>query len=438
VKLRVLVFLAACGTAPVARPVAPTPAPVAKPARVVPLPDGPRKPKLAIDWAATHVTGDEEALALWHQIAPTGADWDEKLPEIPTDKPVARALAIALLRGGNFRCPAVVTTHNCRRHAFDLEPPRPTDGLDAPCLRRLLALWSIDQLEPADRPAVRAELLDIVQVPPPESQLISAVFQTLNEGDHDEQMVFYEAAWRAGQRDLVNATIGNLDEPHLLEAVTRLHIDGALEILSAEAHRATYLAAVTDEQLGAKVRIQAMTELAAAEQKPSFDVTSALINAASSADCAVAASAARTLEQRGDRRFVPARPKLHTDKALMRGLCVLASYEGLQRADETSLLASYIPARGLERISVTYDPLAEIDTDGDGDPHTQHETTLVPRAEAVVPEVEDLARAMAHCTGTTCSSDDREYRFSFRAGELFRLEIADRPPCLDKPEIPAP
>ena len=46
---------------------------------------------------------------------------------------------------------------------------------------------------------------------------------------------------------MASITIGNLDEPHLLEAVTRLHIDGALEILSAEAHRATYLAAVTDE-----------------------------------------------------------------------------------------------------------------------------------------------------------------------------------------------
>ena len=341
-----------------------------------------------------------------------------------------------MLRGGNFKCPAVVTTHNCKRHAFDLEPPQPTDGLDAPCLRRLLALWSIDQLDPQDRPQVRDALLDIVQLPPPESQLIAAVFQTLNEGDHDEQLVFYEAAWAAGQRDLVNATIGNLDEAHLIEAVTRLHIDGALEILSAEAHRATYLAAVTDEHLAPKVRSQAITELAAAEPKLSFDVRSALIAAASSPDCGVAAMAARTLDQRGEHRYVPSRPKVRTQAALMRGLCVLASYEGLQRADESSLLASYVPARGLERIAVTYDPLAEVDTDGDGDPHTQHETTLVPRAEVVVPDVEDLAHAMAHCTGTTCTSDDREYRFSFRGGELFRLEIVDRPPCLDKPEIP--
>jgi len=220
--------------------------------------------------------------------------------------------------------------------------------------------------------------------------------------------------------------------------VTRLHIDGALEILSAEAHRSTYLAAIGDEQLAARTRTNAITELAAAEPKLSFDVKSALIAATSSADCTVAAAAARALEEKGLKQYLPVRPKLHTDKALLRGLCVLASYEALQHADEPSLLATYVPARGLERVAVSYDVFSEVDTDGDGDPHTQHETTLVPRAEAVIPDSEDVARAMTHCTGTTCASDDREYRFTFKAGELYRLEIIERPPCLDKPEVPAP
>ncbi len=438
-RLCLFALLAACGTAPIAPPVAPPPvAPIVVAPAPRPLEDDRPKPKLAIDWRTTKVTTDEEALALWQKIAPTGADWDDKLAEIPTDKPVARALAIALLHGGNFACPAIVTTHNCKRHAFDLEPPKPTDGFDAPCLRRLLALWSIDQLEAGDRTTVRSDLLDIVRLPPPESQLISAVFQTLNEGDHDEQMLFYETAWDAKQRDLVNANIGNLDEPHLIEAVTRLHIDGALEILSAQAHRAAYLAALTDEQLATKTRTMAIGELATSEEKLSFDVKSALIAATASPNCAVAAVAARTLEQKGLKQYLPTRPKIRTEKAMMRGLCVLASYEALQQADESSLLISYVPARGLERVTVSYDPLGEVDTDGDGDPHTVHTTLLVPRAEVVVPDVEDLARAMTACTGTKCASDDREYRFTFKGGELTRLEIADRPPCLDIPDVSRP
>ena len=66
---------------------------------------------------------------------------------------------------------------------------------------------------------------------------------------------------------------------------------------------------------------------------------------------------------------------------------------------------------------------------GDGDPHTVHTTELVPRTEAVLPELEDLVRAMQHCTGAICVSDEHEFRFVWTRGELSRIELADRPPC---------
>jgi hypothetical protein len=121
----------------------------------------------------------------------------------------------------------------------------------------------------------------------------------------------------------------------------------------------------------------------------------------------------------------------------MRAVCVLASYEALQQADEPSLLSTYLPARGLERITITYDPLSDTDTDADGDPHTTHTAELVARGDAVLPELEDLVRAMQHCTGAICVSDDHEFRFVWApagkpgGGEvvLSRIELADRPPC---------
>lgn len=426
------VLLAACAAAPAPRPVVVAEAPVAaKPKQIEPIPETHYQPKLAIDWAHTKVHSDEEALALWAKIAPTGADWDEKLPEIPGDQPVAKALALALLHGGNFACPAVITTHNCKKQAFDVEAPKPTEGFDAPCLRRLLALWAIDHLEPSDRPAVRDAYLAIAQLPPPESQLVSAVLQTLPPNDGDEQWLFLEAAWAAGQRELVNAHIGMLDESRLIAAVTRDHIDGALQVLSAEGYRSTFLAAVSDEKLDPKARIDAMNELVTSEDKLSFDVKSALIAATDSPDCGVAAAAARQLETRGIKTYLPTRPKLRNDKAMLRGLCVLASYEAGQKADESSLLPSYVPARGLTRVTVSYDPLSDVDTDGDGDPHTRHEAELVARKDVMLPDPSDMAAAFKHCKGTTCVSDDREYRFTFKAGELTQLEVAERPPCLD-------
>ena len=122
----------------------------------------------------------------------------------------------------------------------------------------------------------------------------------------------------------------------------------------------------------------------------------------------------------------------------MRALCVLASYEAASRNDEPSLLGTYVPAKGLERVTVTYDALATVDTDGDGDPHTQRTVELAPRdATLVVPEVEDMIRAFTRCTGTTCTSEDREYHFVTRPGgsgvQLGRLEIIERPPCSNRP-----
>lgn len=118
---------------------------------------------------------------------------------------------------------------------------------------------------------------------------------------------------------------------------------------------------------------------------------------------------------------------------MLRALCVLASYEPLRRPDEPSLLATYVPPKGLERVLIEYDGLSDVDADGDGDPHTRRSIDLIPRDELALPEVEDLARAMKRCTGAVCKSVDREFRFTFRpiGGELWlsRLEVIERPPC---------
>jgi hypothetical protein len=393
--------------------------------------DPPRR-LLTIDWNAVRVASDADALALWMKIAPTGADWTEKLDEVPQE--LDRALAIALLRAGNFACMPVRPARDCSVQLFDVPDPAPTAGVTDPCLRRLLALWAIEQLEPDDVASVTDSLRAIVALPPPEAELVTAALRVIPEADHAKRLELISIAWRAGQREAANGSIGALDEAHLIEAATKHHIDGALEVLSAEGHRAVYLAAVTDEAMAAKARAQAIVDLVSTDDKLAADVRAALVKATGSKDCTVAANAARALEQRGERKYLPKRPRAKTTEPLMRALCVLASYERLQRSDETSLLASFVPPKGLERIAVAYDALSEVDQDGDGDPHTQRTADLVAREEVVVPEIEDMIRAMHRCKGTTCISDDREFRFSFKSfgGELqlYRLEIVERPPCV--------
>lgn len=432
-SIAVFATLAACGPAP--RPAPPAPGPSAAP-KVTKAPEPAREtppaaPLLAIDWATVPLATEADANAVWKQIAVTGDDWEAKLDEIPVAN--AGPLAIALLHGGNFTCVPPRPPRDCAPLVLDVESPAPTATMADPCLRRLLALWSLGALEDDDVPQVMDALRAIAAIPPPESQLVAAAIEAVPEADHDRRLELLGIAFQAGQRDLANGRVGTLDEAHLIAAVQKHHIDGALDVLSAESQRPVFLSAITDEALAPKARADAITELVATDQKLGKDVTAALATAARSKDCFVAATAARALALRGDRRFVPRRPRGSSVEALMRQLCLVASYERLQGNDEDSLLPGFVPSKGLEHVMVTFDALAEIDTDGDGDPRTERTVNLIPRAEIVVPEVDDMIRAFRHCKGTTCSSDDRDFRFRLTAagGELWltSIEILERPPC---------
>jgi hypothetical protein len=228
-------------------------------------------------------------------------------------------------------------------------------------------------------------------------------------------------------------------------------------MMSAETNRAVFLSAVTEEQMSVSARAAAMVELVTASEaegtkKLPADLHKALVTATASPDCDVAAAAARTLVQHGEPKFAPSRPHVRKERTapnapapkightlrMMRAICVLASYEKLHGSDEPSYLPGYLPKKGLELVTVTYDPYNETDDDGDGDPHTVRTTSQVARTEATFPELEDLGRALKHCTfgmmDSACRSSDREFRFGFGpgpAGELLlqSLVMADLPPC---------
>ena len=409
-------------------------APTKKSKQPQPDPDLERPPRpklLAIDWSTVRLASDADALALWQRFALTADDWHDKLEEVPRE--LDRALSIALIRQGNFLCVPATPAGECVRQVFDLPEPAATAGLSDPCFRRLVALWALDKLEEDDVPMVMDGLRKIVALPLPESQLTVAALKLIPDKEPAKRLELIALAYAAGQRDLANDALGQLDEPFLIEAVTKHHIDGALEMLPASTQRATYLTAINDDKLPTKARTTAIAELSALDAKLAVDLRAALVKATATVDCAVAASAARVLVQKGEPKYAPKRPRSAAVAPVLRGLCVLASYEKLQGADEPSLLPSYLPPKGLERVKVTYDALSDIDPDGDGNPHTEQSIDLVPRAEAVMPELDELARALASCKGTTCRTESHEIVFGFRAigGEqmLHRLDIVERPPC---------
>jgi hypothetical protein len=432
-----IVALAACGQTPreASRPkvVATPPAPV-ETGHLQELEKPAPAKLLAIDWAKLEINSDADALALWQRIAPTGADYSDKLDEIPDGK-ITESLAQALLRSGNFTCVKPQPPRDCAHVVIDVPEPVPDATLADPCLRRVLAMWSITRLEDADLSGVRDALRAIVAIPAPESELTAVALKALPETDHVGRLELFAIAFRAGHRELVNGLLGTLDDVHLVEAIQKHHIDGAFDLLGAESNRAVFLAALTDEQLPANARVQAISEIINADDKVEKDVHAALVRATRSKDCAVAAGAARFLVRNGDKKFAPGKPRTAKPAAMMRALCVLASYESGLHADEPTFVLGYVPKRGLELITTTYDEYNEIDSDGDGDPHTERTTMLVPRDEVALPQLEDMVRGFGNCAGTICRSPEHEFRFVFKGADLLltRLEVIERPPCNKRP-----
>jgi hypothetical protein len=425
-----IVGLSACGQTPreASRP-KPTPAPViTETGHLKELENTAPNQLLSIDWAATPLATDADVVAVWQRIAPTGADYSDKLDEIPDA--AAEKLAIGLLRSGNFTCVPAQPARDCVRAPIDVPEPAANATLADPCLRRVLAMWSIGQLDD-ELAAARDALRAIAAIPPPESELVALALKAVPEDDHDGRLELYTIAFAAGHRELANSMLGTLDEPHLLAAIKKHHMDGALDLLAATSHRDIFVAAISDDKLDGRARVQAISELLAADDKLAKDARLAIVRATKANDCRVAAMAAAFLVRNGEKKFAPAKPHTGKPAVMMRALCVLASYESALRSDEPSFLLGYVPKKGLEIATTTYDEYNEVDRDGDGDPHTEKKIDLVPRDQVSLPEVEDLIRAFGKCAAMTCRSPDREFRFVFKGGDLLltRLEVIERAPC---------
>ena len=118
-----------------------------------------------------------------------------------------------------------------------------------------------------------------------------------------------------------------------------------------------------------------------------------------------------------------------TPDAMMRALCVLASYEPLQRSGRAVAAGDLRAAAGARARH---------------DRRTTRCPTSTPTATAIrTPGARSIwcraassccrrsrisSRAMQRCTGTICTSDDREFRFGFKpvGGELLAVAARDR------------
>ena len=401
-----LFVLAACGPArPVERPApiataAPDAAPAIPDDELPAAPPDPDAAKLAIDWAATPLATDADALAVWRAILPHARDVELRFAQIPDE--VVAPLGRAALRAGPFVCPALVGG-GCEPGFLGYADPLPTATFDDPCVRRTVALWALAHLDNADIAALEAELSLLLADPATDLELVESILSAGGDLPEAARLALIAAAVRGGHGGAVDDELFGLSEAGVVRAATELHVDAAVDSLDVALARPVYLAAARDGKLRPATRATALRELAIEVSGPvPRDLEKVLVAALADPDCGVAGTAANLLTGLGKKRAVPGRPRNRRVADAMRALCVMAA------ADDADAARGFVGPAGLKVIDRTYDPDLEFapdeDRDGDHDPRTERTVDTVVRADFTeVPYGDLVATGTPACRENTCT-----------------------------------
>jgi hypothetical protein len=406
-----IALLAACGT-PAARrdPSVSVVAAVVTPAQPA-LPtnqahDDPPKKYVNIDWAKVVIATDQDALAIWQRINPTTEDLAIKLGEIPNNAAITKPLARAMLRSGNFICPSRNIGNACSP-IFELIDT-PTDAtLTEPCLRRELALWSIDQLDDNDAVSVAAELVAIAGLPLPETELPNAAFELLPLGP-DGDALLYDMAIAAHRVHRTVPLSGENTPAVMARLLNEHHMAEPLDHLTLDEARREIIAAIGDVQLPVAARREALLAVVEANDgKLEADSRVALLRTTRDADCELAGVASRALGI-GLVPSASSKPLLQ-----LRALCLAAHAQ--------VPLTDFIDRRGLTRVSY-----------GDDDSNDEGGSimTLAPDQVDNLGQLEKQAMrgtCVVKAGVVECKDSEVRAQFTFKRGRLIRLALEELP-----------
>jgi hypothetical protein len=303
---------------------------------------------------------DAAALALWRQLAPTGADYEDKLASIPDDDAVTRPLARVLLAGGNFACTEIVEYSACGDESVEWEDFNPAADLDDPCLRRRLALWALDEVHPDDLAGLVDVLVELARLDKPEDELPPAVASAVRAAPEAVRLAVYGALVAAGREAEVD--IEGLSEAGLVTAAVEHGIDAAALALPRRRHVTVLAGLLNDKQMAVATREALLDRLAPVKDAK---VTAALHAMTEDEDCALAMAAAVELERRKDRSRLPRRSPQQSAAEAEHAICMLLHDPDPLRAE--ARLAEFIGPDGVELIERIEDPWAEAEAAEHGD-----------------------------------------------------------------------
>ena len=368
--------------------------------------DDPPKKYVNIDWAKVVIANDQDAMAIWQRINPTTEDLATKLGEIPRNFAITKPLARAMLRSGNFICPSRNIGTTCSP-VFELIDTPADATLTNPCLRRELALWSIDQLDDVDAVSVAPELIAIAGLPMPETELPNAAFELLPLGA-DGDALMYDMAIAAHLAHRTVPLSGENSPAMMARLLNEHHLEEPLNHLFVEEARREIVAAIADTQLSRVARREALLAVIEANaSQPDQELRAALQRTTRDANCELAGLASQALGL----TLVPSA----SNKPLLqlRALCLAAHAE--------VPLSNFIDRRGLTR--VTY---GEGEAEGDGN-------TLMTLSPAQVDGFGELEKQAMRGTCVVkagrveCKDAQVRGQFTFKSGRLLRISVEEIP-----------
>ncbi len=387
----------------------------------------------------------------WDELGITGENWRERLDTID---PAARPqMAMSLLRGGGFDCPEQPAPPGTCAPPATLREAKQESTLTDPCLRRLLALWAIDQLSDDDLYLMFDELTELVELGPPEVALATAVLERFVTGFEAVQLRW--VAEFAGHEELPDINVvSSLSEDELRRAARDLHYDAAVIALDARVELELYLYALDDTNLQLDTRLEVMERLAGAypdlDEDQQISIRMALRWTSRNGDCLEAAIATKLLSTlRGGSGIV-----LHSGPFDSEAGVVAATCAGLAMGVRGSAWKQVISKQGIEVAAEREDPfrvdalwtkypfaydhdldgapdVPEADPDGDGNvATTREETTRRWHKRFTLPYADELKLALPHCKDNICKVPDSTVWFELdiarERGTKLRLRGIER------------
>jgi hypothetical protein len=348
-------------------------------------------------------TGSAQALALWEKLAPTGADYHEKLASIPADPKVRAPMALALLAGEDFQCEKVVSYEACGMDQTEWADFDPKSKFADPCLRRRLALWALPELAGADAEKVEEVLLAMIAMEVPETELQLAALAALTRAPEPVRLRGYKAAMAAELEEKID--VAGLSEKGLIEAATVLGIDQAALALDRSAHLEHLARLLNQTAMSNETRSTLLSRL---EEIVDPIVAGAIGELADDDDCSLAMEAALSLERRGDPSRLPRRERTRDEDDARRALCLAMHDDDSTR--QRNLLAEFVGKGGVA-VSRKIDGDTYYDGADAGPDDEEAEPDAGPVAVTDLDEIETLIRETIEFENTDPSWAKRELSF---------------------------